>query len=147
MGYMIRTGRNGLEIYSVPKNHRFAMTWEQAVTEVQNWRIRVNKFNDYQDWSESTAIYPQEVAMSYLVTGLTAEAGEVSGKYAKYLRDNTSTLELEEALIKELGDVLWFVARLSSELGYSLEYVAKQNMIKLNDRKVRDKIGGSGDER
>ena len=48
---------------------------------------------------------------------------------------------------RELGDVLWYVANVAHEIGVSLETVARANVNKLNDRKVRGKISGNGDER
>ena len=89
--------------------------------------------------------------LPYLITGLTAEAGEVAGKYAKYIRDDTDSLRdydnLEQNLIKELGDVLWFVALLAEQVGVTLEQVAQQNIDKLYSRQQRGALKGSGDER
>jgi NTP pyrophosphatase (non-canonical NTP hydrolase) len=47
----------------------------------------------------------------------------------------------------ELGDVLWYVAQLSSELGFELNAVAEANLSKLASRSARNVIGGSGDHR
>lgn len=47
----------------------------------------------------------------------------------------------------EIGDLMWYIARFVDELGYSLEDVAEENIMKVNDRKRRDKISGSGDNR
>ena len=106
-------------------------------------------FNEYQFWTRTTAIYPEEVALEYLITGLTAEAGEVSGKWAKLLRDGpkTSIEEHHEEIIKELGDILWFLARLSDELGYDFNKVVQMNIEKLESRKERKTLSGSGDNR
>ena len=46
-------------------------------------------FDNYQDASECTAIYPKTVAIEYLSLGLVSEAGEVAGKVKKALRDGT----------------------------------------------------------
>lgn len=106
-------------------------------------------FNEYQFWTRSTAIYKEEVALNYLINGLAAEAGEVSGKWAKLLRDGpkTSIEEHHKEIIKELGDILWFVARLSDELGYDLNRVVQMNIDKLESRKKREVLSGSGDNR
>lgn len=46
----------------------------------------------------------------YLTLGLIAEVGEAAGKLAKRVRDGVWD---EKAFIKELGDILWFVANLA----------------------------------
>lgn len=83
-------------------------------------------------------------ALAYLALGLNGEAGEVAEHIKKYIRDSHVDTG---AVIKELGDTLWYLARLADELGYTLEEVAELNLLKLADRKERGVIGGSGDER
>ena len=105
--------------------------------------------NTYQDWTLSTAIYPkagtgEDAELNYLCNALTSEAGEVAGKYAKYLRDGKLDVG---GMIYELGDVCWNVARLAEALGYELEDVLTINYSKLESRKSRDVLTGSGDER
>ena len=105
-------------------------------------------FNEYQKSAAKTAIYPPSKGFEYLATGLAAEAGEVAGLIAKAIRGDYIGIGLsEEALVKELGDVLWFVAQFATELGVDLEKVAEQNLLKLEDRQKRGKIRGSGDDR
>ena len=55
--------------------------------------------------------------------------------------------ERRAAMSKELGDVLWYVAQLASELGLALEDVARENLEKLGSRQRRGVLSGSGDER
>lgn len=112
------------------------------------------KINTYQQWTRETAKYPMEPvefspSLSYLALGLAGEAGEIANKYKKVIRDNKGNItdDQEQDIISELGDVLWYVARLADELGYSLEDVARINMEKLTDRLSRGTIGGSGDHR
>ena len=81
----------------------------------------------------------------YLTLQLCSEAGEVGAKLAKYYRDG-GQLPLE-AMKKELGDVLWYVAVLASWLGVRLSDIANGNLNKLADRKARGVLGGSGDDR
>ena len=57
------------------------------------------------------------------------------------------TKERLEELKKELGDVLWYVAQLATELGLSLRDIAGANIEKLRSRMDRGKLGGSGDNR
>lgn len=82
----------------------------------------------------------------YCMFGLFAEAGEFAGHVAKEIRD-THDKELTKTLAKELGDILWFVAMLADDLGYSLEEIAAQNIEKLESRKNRNTLQGSGDNR
>ncbi len=103
----------------------------------------------YQEWTEKTAIYPKDAGIAYTILGLAGEAGEVAGKYKKVIRDNNGVLteDRKDQLIDELGDVLWYCARLAEELGISLEEVLQRNHDKLEDRLARNVIQGSGDKR
>ncbi|NET72995.1 MAG: nucleoside triphosphate pyrophosphohydrolase family protein [Sphaerospermopsis sp. SIO1G2] len=110
------------------------------------------ELNGYQKATKTTAQYPDQGEMGgllYTVLGLTGESGEVADKVKKILRDKQGVLSPQDELdiVKELGDVLWYVSRCAEELGYTLEYVAFMNLLKLYDRKGRGKIKGSGDNR
>lgn len=105
------------------------------------------KLDEYQMRAESTAVYPDEFAIMYPTLGLTGEAGEVADKVKKIYRDGTPSLFYKNDIAKELGDVLWYVAVLARDLGYSLEEVAQMNLDKLYNRKIRDALHGSGDNR
>ena len=105
--------------------------------------------NSYQQWTLSTAIYPgagtgNDSELSYLAFGLNGEAGDVADKIKKHLRDGKLDIG---GIIYELGDVCWYVARLADSLGYSLEDILAINNAKLESRKTRDVLTGSGDER
>jgi len=110
-------------------------------------------FNEYQKTAQTTAIYPEGInGLSYLVLGLCGETGEVAEKLKKVIRDGrySDIKEIKfkkEEIKKELGDVLWYLASLSHELGIPLNEVAEKNIEKLKSRKQRGKIGGSGDNR
>jgi NTP pyrophosphatase (non-canonical NTP hydrolase) len=106
-------------------------------------------FSQYQFRTGLTARYPQDRAIEYLVLGLTSEAGEVAGKYKKIIRDNDGqfTQENTDALLDELGDVLWYCSELATVLKTNLAAVAARNVQKLESRAQRGKIGGSGDKR
>ena len=108
------------------------------------------ELNHYQRESRKTALYPNVGSNAiYPTLGLVGEAGEVADKVKKILRDKDGVFDEEssDAIKFELGDVLWYISQLSSELGYELEDVANSNLQKLNDRKKRGKISGSGDNR
>ena len=108
------------------------------------------ELNHYQRESRKTALYP-EVGNNviYPTLGLVGEAGEVADKVKKILRDKKGVFDKDtkDSIKFELGDVLWYISQLSSELGYELEDVANSNLQKLNSRKNRGKLQGSGDNR
>lgn len=104
--------------------------------------------NEFQQEALKTAIYPKEHRIVYPVLGMTGEAGEVAGKVKKVIRDYGSfTDERKREIAKEIGDVLWYCAALSNDLGYSLEEVCLMNIEKVKSRKERGVIGGTGDNR
>jgi NTP pyrophosphatase (non-canonical NTP hydrolase) len=107
-------------------------------------------FSDYQTESRTTAKYPSiGHPVIYPTLGLTNEAGEVAGKIKKIFRDKGGIIgESERTALKgELGDVLWYLAQVCTELGLSLDDVAGYNLEKLFSRLERGKIGGDGDNR
>lgn len=109
-------------------------------------------FTEYQNETAKTAIYPGQrdlTGVLYCALGLTGEAGEVSGKLKKILRDENSVIsdERRQALASEIGDTLWYLSQLANELGFDLGTIAQENLTKLADRMERGVIGGSGDKR
>jgi len=109
--------------------------------------------NEYQADAASTMIYKWKVI--YPALGLASEAGEVCDKIKKMIRDDDIRFDGNERLtdaqradiIFELGDVLWYVAALSRDLGVSLNELAHMNLEKLALRKQRSSLNGSGDYR
>lgn len=107
-------------------------------------------FEEYQIEARKTAVYPnQDNNFIYPTLGLCGEAGEVAEKIKKVVRDNAGivTEEKKVEITKELGDVLWYLANLSKELGITLEEVAAKNIEKLKSRQDRSELHGSGDNR
>lgn len=107
-------------------------------------------FTDYQNKARRTAKYPViGHGVIYPTLGLANEAGEVAGKIKKIFRDKDGVIgEVErDALKAELGDVLWYIAQVATELDLSLDEIAKYNIRKLLDRQARGKIQGDGDNR
>ncbi len=111
-------------------------------------------FNDYQAFVKTMKRYPEKYAVVYPALGLAGEAGEIAEKVKKWIRDdhprvgpNFMTEERRDAILKELGDPLWYIASLADDLGYTLQQVVDANVDKLTSRKERGVIHGSGDNR
>ena len=106
-------------------------------------------FNDYQKEAKKTLIYKKDDKLQYLALGLTGEAGEVADKIKKIMRDKDGQIndEDKDALVKELGDVLWYMSQIAEFLGVEFEEVANKNLEKLFSRYERGVIKGEGDNR
>jgi NTP pyrophosphatase (non-canonical NTP hydrolase) len=107
------------------------------------------EFSEYQRLSRRTAKYPREAWLWYPALGLAGEAGEVAEHAKKAIRDDSGEVgqERRAAIAKELGDVLWYLAQLATELDLDLDEVARGNLDKLLSRQRRGVLSGSGDER
>ncbi len=107
------------------------------------------ELSEYQRLSRRTAEYPREQWLAYPALGLAGEAGEVAEHAKKTIRDDGGTVGAERraAIAKELGDVLWYVAQLASELELDLDEIASENLQKLLSRQRRGVLSGSGDDR
>jgi len=107
------------------------------------------EFNTYQKQSQQTAIYPKNQGLQYTTLGLVGEAGEIANKVKKIIRDSNSvvTEEHKKDLFKEIGDVLWYCAAVSTELGLDLSEIAQANIDKLQKRQKNNTLQGSGDNR
>lgn len=122
--------------------------------------------DEYQKLTHETAIFGDEISkylnvltvgqlrsllrVNYLSNGLAGEAGEAASLVKKLMRDGggrTQDWEFVDKMGKELGDCLWYISELCNELGMSLEEIMELNIEKLQDRKNRGKLQGSGDER
>lgn len=107
-------------------------------------------FSDYQQDAKKTAIYPNVGSnFVYPTLGLVGEAGEIANKVKKIIRDKNNQISNEDRqeIGKELGDVLWYLAQIATELGVSLEKTAQDNLDKLSSRQQRNVLGGNGDNR
>ena len=101
-------------------------------------------FETYKEWTRTTAVYPKEKEEEYLMIGLANEVGEVLGKYKKQVRgDGDKYKEIRS----ELGDVMWYIARLFDMYDMSMIEVLHENFLKLTDRKNRGVLKGDGDTR
>ena len=110
-------------------------------------------FEEYQRRAANTSNYPGQgtpVGLNYTVLGLIGESGEVANKLKKVHRDmggDVKNPEIREMIAKELTDCLWYLSACAGELGYTLDQIAIMSLEKVEDRKRRGVIGGSGDER
>lgn len=101
--------------------------------------------NEYQAFTRTTAKYPRHKGVEYCLYGLVSEVGEVADKLKKPIRDGYSIDP--NAISKEIGDVVWYCARLADELGVDFGKILWDNMEKLTSRNERNVISGSGDDR
>src|SRR5687767_11958769 len=109
-------------------------------------------FNEYQQQAIKTAVNRSDDFWSagvYRTLGLVGEAGEVAEKMKKIICDKQGKISKadKDEIVKEMGDVLWYLQALADFLNVPFEKVAQTNLDKLYSRKQRGKIGGSGDNR
>lgn len=113
----------------------------------------ITPIGDYKDASRRTYrdidTSGREHNLAYLGLGLAGESGELAGKISKIYRDDNGTLtdDRREDLLDELGDVLWYIQQIATNLDTTLEAVATRNALKLDDRLRRGVISGNGDKR
>ena len=121
-------------------------------------RSKIEMFDDnpnvviYQQLCTETQIYPREHAVFYPALGLAGEAGEVANKIKKIMRDrkgdvNNLSGEINDDIASELGDCLWYISALATDLGIGLDGVAFENIKKLDKRQANNTLHGSGDKR
>lgn len=120
---------------------------------------QVKSFEDYQAFTESLAVYNENVfyhvddnlyhaPWTYPVQALAEEAGEVNGKVAKFIRKfGTDRDALAKDVGKELGDCLFQISEVARQFGFTLQDIVDMNVEKLTDRKERGVLVGSGDNR
>ena len=123
------------------------MKLEQEVKEfMDNKNKSMITATAYQEQAKTTAIFPPERALEYLTLGLVGEAGEVANKIKKVIRDK-KIFRSEVEIASEIGDVLWYCAMLADYLDTNLGKIMEDNIDKLQSRKSRGTLGGSGDQR
>lgn len=102
-------------------------------------------FTEYQH--EAMSYRLPSANTDYALLNLAGEVGELLSKEAKLVRDGGNMRDHREAVLKEMGDVLWCLAAIASDYKYTLEDVAKANLHKLYNRKNNNTIQGNGDNR
>jgi NTP pyrophosphatase (non-canonical NTP hydrolase) len=109
------------------------------------------KFDEYQKMALTTKLTSKDEFKDLLhwVLGISGESGEIAEKVKKIIRDKGGRVSEEDKkeLAKEIGDVLWYLAIFADDLGVSLDNIAQDNLAKLQSRKKRGVLGGSGDNR
>ncbi len=107
------------------------------------------KMSDYAEKAAETAVWPDNVdGMVYTALGLTSEVGEVADLIKKKMRGDAGAAQrLNAEIEKELGDVLWYLTMLARSFGLTLEDIARTNLYKLENRRKRGVLKGSGDHR
>lgn len=105
--------------------------------------------NTYQEFTRTTWQKSVHSALDkgHALTGLVAEVGEVMAIFQKQIRDDNANGLDRDKLVKELGDVAYYWARVCDEFDIKASEVLEVNVDKLTSRFQRGKIGGSGDER
>jgi NTP pyrophosphatase (non-canonical NTP hydrolase) len=108
-------------------------------------------FDDYQEQSKSTAIFPNDLpdfvttGQVYTVLGQSGESGEMQEKLKKAIREDDEQYIRE--MRAEVGDVLWYLSQVCEEFGWNMDDVAKENIEKLQSRQQRGELEGKGDDR
>jgi NTP pyrophosphatase (non-canonical NTP hydrolase) len=108
------------------------------------------EFNEYQKETRKAAMYPgMGNNYSFPTIGLAGETGEVAEKIKKIIRDKGGVVDDQSRneVKKELGDVLWYLTQLATELNIELDDVVTCNLEKIESRKERGAIHGEGDNR
>lgn len=109
-------------------------------------------FNDYDAFVLALAKMPRDT-FAYAGLALAGESGEIAEKFKKLMRDDKvekwSQIPEEKrlALLKELGDLQYYISYTAQSLGSSLQEVVDMNVEKLHSRAVRGVLGGNGDNR
>lgn len=108
---------------------------------------------DFAEFERKAAEFSYECPMHEPVFGLAEETGEVVGKFKKLSRDKQVNHfhqiygKDRDAVLNELGDVLWYLTEIARRMGSGLKAVAHRNIAKLSDRRERGVLQGEGDNR
>lgn len=94
--------------------------------------------NQYQAFQKTTS--KQDWDLNYLGVGLGGEVGELLNEIKKMYRDDNSQINKDrlEKIVKEMGDVMWYLTGIANKLDINLETVLETNIEKLNKLKAND---------
>lgn len=125
----------------------------EKLDEYQDATLRYDTFPGYYNgtakYSRDGIMIATEKGLVEKALGLPGEAGEAADKFKKIIRDKDGVISLDdrEEIVKELGDVMWYVSTIAAYLDMPLSEVAERNIEKLESRRKRNKIHGEGDNR
>ena len=102
--------------------------------------------DEYQKFTESVALYPQDKSLEYLAIGLSGEVGEICELVKRRIRGDENQPS-DEDIANEIGDAAFYLSELARGVGFSLSRVFTMNRDKLEDRKRRGVLLGRGDNR
>lgn len=90
--------------------------------------------NEYQRLAGRTAnkSLSEKDTLAQDALGVAGEAGECADLVKKHLFHG-HPLDRDK-LVKELGDILWYVSQLAADVGVTLDEVAERNIEKLRSR-------------
>lgn len=95
------------------------------------------EFNEYQNLARKTdqrKNQTDELNRLIPLLGMIGEMGSVASELKKRLRDGQSYTTFTEKFKKELGDVLWYISTLASDMNITLDDVAQYNLSFVKDR-------------
>lgn len=128
--------------------------WATHVEQSNNRRPQPKRtnFREYQIKADVTASYPGKGELGgiiYCGLGASAEMGELCNKLKKVIRDRNGEFSADEKakIMDEIGDCLWYLSQLCTELEIDFSHVPVRNLEKLASRYTRGTISGSGDNR
>lgn len=112
--------------------------------EFDKYQEEIKKFDAFSQSSD-----PLDPAFVVKILGLSGEAGEVTEKFKKVIRDGNGKLDEDSKreIVKEMGDVLWYLATIARYMDVPFSEVAGKNIEKLSGRLERGTIHGKGDNR
>ena len=110
--------------------------------------VRNADIDAYADWTVSFWFSghnrPEKESIAIMGLGLAGESGEVVEHLKKFIRDDNIA---REELKKELGDAIYYLARICKQFGFEPSEVIQANVEKLISRRERGKLRGDGDNR
>lgn len=118
--------------------------YQARTADTELYSVASKEFTLQPQWQQLTWLQ-----IAYCTGKLNGEAGELAEYVFKAFRGDAGRINDETAMkiMKELGDIQWYLARIADLLGYTLDTVMRSNLEKLADRKERGIVHGYGDER